>query len=552
MTSGIVELAVMLVAASALGILARFFKQQIILAYILVGILIGYSGFLHLSDESVFHVFSELGIMFLLFLVGLEINYSSLRLVGKPSLIVGAGQIVITFIIGYFIAQVFDYSMIESAYISIALTFSSTILVVKLLSEKEDMNSLYGKISIGFLLVQDFVAILLLMSLAGVGDGSFSIMRLLGMLAGGVGLFALTLFLGRRLLPHLLHTIARSQELLFLTSLAWCVGIATLVQQAGFSIEIGGFLAGVALANSSEHFHIASRIKSLRDFFILIFFVILGSSLVASNIAAIIAPTLVLSLFVLIVNPLVVLVIMGLMGYRKRTSFLCGVTVAQVSEFSLILAALGMKIGHISSEVVSLITMVALVTIAFSTYMIIHGDVLFRRFERFLGIFERRSKNREFAGDMEFKKPIVLVGCNRVGYNIAANIAPHSLLIIDFDPDVISRMHKLGYTTLFGDISDSEIAERAHLRNARLIISTSPDPEDNIRLLKEVRGGPKVILRAENEQDAKLLYRAGADYVLLPHLTSGQYLGRTIAVDQDLKILEQLKAKDLQLLQSNN
>lgn len=550
MTSGIVELAIILITASILGIVARIFKQQIILAYIIVGILVGYTGFLDLTNESVFHVFSELGIMFLLFLIGLEINYSSLRLVGKPSLIVGLGQIAVTFVAGFAIAYLFHYPLLVSAYIAIILTFSSTVIVVKLLSEKEDLHSLYGKITIGTLLVQDLIAILLLIVLAGIDNGTFQITRLLITMALGVVLFSATIFLGRTVLPLVLNRIARSQELLFLTSLAWCVGIATLVQQAGFSIEIGGFLAGVALANSSEHFHIASRIKSLRDFFILIFFVILGSSLVTSSLTGILVPTIVFSLFVLIGNPLIVLLIMGFMGYRKRTSFLCGVTVAQISEFSLILAALGAKLGHLPPEVVSLITAVGLITITLSTYMIIYSEQLFRRLSPFLSLFERRTKNKEYVGDTEFKKPIVLIGCHRIGRNIAMNVPVHSLLVIDFDPDIVSAMRTLGYATLFGDAADQEIIERAHMRSAKLVISTSPDFEDNLRLLKDIRGGPRVILRAEQEDDARALYKEGADYVLLPHLTSGQYLGRSIAVDPDFKILEQFRAKDLQLLGS--
>ena len=554
MSTGIFELSIIVLIAAGLGIAARLLKQPVILAYLFAGIAIGIFGFFHLSNKELFQTFSELGIMFLLFLIGLEINYSSLRLVCKTSILVGLAQIILTFIPGFFIARLFNFNYLESAYIAIALTFSSTIIVIKLLSEKRDTNSLYGKISIGFLLVQDFVAILILIFLAGTQTGKEIVFNNVFLTTlKGLGLFIIMFYLGRKILPLIFDKIARSEELLFLTSLAWCFGIVTLVVKTGFSIEIGGFLAGIALANSSEHFQISARIRSLRDFFILIFFVILGSSLVFSNFSGLTLPIIVFSLFVLIGNPLIVLIIMGLLGYRKRTSFLAGVTVAQISEFSLILAALGLKLGHLNEKIVSLITAVGIITITLSTYLIIYGEEIFRRLSRFLSIFERRIKKQESLDELSFSKPIVLIGAHRVGQNIASHLDKKDLLIIDFDPDVINRLRKQGYYILFGDISDSEILERANLKSSRLIICTSPDFEDNLRILEEVsaqekKNRPKVILRAENEKDARILYKKGADYVLLPYFTSGQYLGKSIAIDPEMKILEQLKKKDLEIM----
>ncbi len=491
--------------------------------------------------------------MFLLFLIGLEINYTSLRLVGRISLILGLAQIIFTFIIGFIISLAFNFSYLEAGYLSIALTFSSTIIVVKLLSEKKDLNSLYGKISVGFLLVQDFVAILLLVILAGLQAGkNLDASALVFTIFKGVVLFGLMLWLGRKILPPVLDKIAKSQELLFLTSLAWCLGVATIVAKAGFSIEIGGFLAGLALANSSENFEISARIRSLRDFFILIFFVILGSSLASSQFTGLALPIVVFTLFVLIGNPLIVLIIMGLLGYKKRTSFLCGITTAQISEFSLILAALGLKLGHLTGGTVSLITAVGITTIAASSYLIIYNEEIFRSLSRFLGIFERKKKQDEIWDATGLEKPLVLIGAHRIGQNIAANLPKEEVLIIDFDPDIVSQLKRQGYTSLFGDIADLEIQEKANIKNARLVISTSPDFEDNIRLLKAMDSSenrPKIILRAENEEDAKVLYEKGADYVLLPYLTSGQYLGRSIAIDPELKILEQLRNRDLELME---
>ncbi len=553
MTPGLFDLTIILLIVAALGIIVRLLKQPIILTYILAGIIIAIFGFFEIENRELFRTFSELGIMFLLFLIGLEINYESLRLVGKTSLFIGIGQIIFTSIIGFAIAHLFSFGYLQSAYIAIALTFSSTIIIVKLLSEKKDTNSLYGKISIGFLLVQDFVAILILIFLAGIqADGEIVAQEIVLTVIKGVILLGLMLFLGRKIFPPLFNKISKSQELLFLTSLAWCFGAAVLVAKTGFSIEIGGFLAGLALANSSEHFQISAKIKSLRDFFILIFFVILGSSLIGASFSGIIWPVIILSLFVLIGNPLIVMIIMGIMGYKKRTSFMCGVTVAQISEFSLILAALGMKLGHLDSQIVSLITGVGIITITISSYLILYSEKVFSKISKYLSIFEKKIKKGESAYDFEFRKPVVLIGAHRIGKNIAVHLHKEDLLIIDFDPDIAGEMKRKGYTVLFGDIADEEILEKSNLESSRLVICTSPDFEDNLRILDKAktvkRNKPKVILRAEDELDAKAFYKKGADYVIIPHLTSGQYIGKTIAVDSELKILEQLKKKDLKLI----
>jgi len=236
--------------------------------------------------------------MFLLFLVGLEINYTSLKLVGKVSVVLGIGQIICTAAIGYFITTALGFPPLEALYIAVALTFSSTIIIVKLLSDKREIHSLHGKISVGLLLVQDLVAVLILIFLANIdargGDIWWNLV--VAVLKGAV-LFALILFLGKKVFPPLLDIIARSQELLFLMSLAWLFLLATAISKIGFSIEIAGLLAGLALANSSERFEIAHKLRPLRDFFILVFFVILGASITLSDFSGLAIPIVLLSLF---------------------------------------------------------------------------------------------------------------------------------------------------------------------------------------------------------------------------------------------------------------
>lgn len=552
MNYGFFELTIILAAASVLSIIAKMLKQPTILAYLAVGVIVSYFGIFDLSKIEIFELFADIGIMLLLFLVGLEINYASLRMVGKVSLILGLGQIIVTSIGGYIIATLFGFNSLTSIYIGIALCFSSTIIIIKLLSDKRDLNSLYGKISIGFLLVQDIIAILILVVLSSMQTtGSFNLFDLCLTLGEAALLFGVMLWLGRKVMPYLFDRIAHTPEILFISSLAWVFALAVLVYYLGFSIEIAGFLAGLAVANSSEHFQIANRIKPLRDFFIMLFFVGLGASFNFSNIQGLEKPIISFSLFVLICNPLIVIVLMGIMGYRKRTGFLTGLTVAQVSEFSLILMAMGLKLGHITPNTVALVTVVGVITILLSTYMISYGNHLYKLVHRALSIFEKSRTHETNVSSLDYKKPIILIGYHRIGRGLAHSLNKEDLLVIDFDPSNIPVLEKSGLTFIFGDITDEEVYDAANCSKSKLIISTSPDYDDNLLLLyqiKKLKKAPQLILRAETEEQARDMYELGADYVLLPHLSSGHTLGQALAAGLKTQTLKRLRSKDLHVL----
>lgn len=530
------EITLIIILASFFSILFKFLKQPAILAYILTGIIIGPFGNLQLQSQDFLKTLGELGITFLLFMVGLELRFSDLKSVGKISLLTGIGQILFTSLIGYFISLALGFSQVASLYIAIALTFSSTIIIVKLLSDKKDLQSLYGKISVGFLLVQDFFAILFLIFLSSFSQGLASWESIAFSLAKGIFLFALVLFLSKSLFPKILDKIASSPEVLFLFSIAWALGLSALVASPplGFSIEIGGFLAGLALANSSENFQIIGKIKSLRDFFITIFFVILGMSMSFSSLSNILLPVLVFSLFVLIGNPIIVMIIMGLMGFRKRTSFLAGLTVAQISEFSLIIVFLGQRIGHLSSEIVSLVTAVGVITFAASTYLILNGNKLYKALSIYLSIFERSKTSEEYVGDLDgIKNHVVLIGVNRMGTSVLNALLEHkqNVLAVDFNPDVIKNLKDKKIKNLFGDIADLEIQERANLASAKLIISTVSDIDDNMVLIseiKKIKDGPKIVVIANDNREEEELYKIGANYVIQPYVLGGKHLAHLI------------------------
>lgn len=546
------EITLIVVSAALFSLLFKILKQPAILAYILTGIVIGPFGGLQFQNFEVLRTLGTFGITFLLFMVGLELRFSDLKSVGKTSLIAGASQIVLTFILGFFLSKNFGFSQIESLYIAIALTFSSTVIAVKLLSDNKNLNSLYGKIAVGILLIQDFFAVLILILLSGFTNERQTFFDLLTITLKGVSIFGLVLYLSKTILPKLVDLISRSSETLFLFSIAFALVMSGTMSMVGFSPEIGGLLAGLALSNSSEHFQIIARTKSLRDFFVTIFFVVLGMSMTFKG-AAIFQTTILLSVFVLLVKTLIVMSIIGFLGYKKRTSFLTAISLSQISEFSLIIVFLGGRLGHISTDVVSLITAVAVITFITSTYMVTYQNKLYDLFKKYFAIFERKQTFEE-QKLVDKKDHVILIGVNRVGVSVldALLSAGEQVVAIDFNPDVIKKLRERKspsagsgqVTSLFGDISDSEIAERAALPVAKLVISTIPDIDDNIELISQVSAKgrssfgrrPKVVVVAEDDREEEELYKAGADYVIQPHVLGGKHLAHLIKTNSLAKI----------------
>lgn len=563
------DITIIICLAAGLSLVFRLLKQPEILAYILTGIIIGPFIVFRSANQDILQTMSQLGITLLLFMVGLEIRVSDLFALGKSLLAVALGQIFITFALGFLLTSALGFSFLPAFYIAIALTFSTTVIVVKILSDKRDLHSLYAKISLVILLAQDLLAILLLMFLSGFSQqsgGGESLTQFFLIAIKGIVLFGGVWYLSINVFPKFFEVIARSSETLFLVSMAWVFGLTALVSSpyVGFSIEIGGFLAGLALANSIVNYQIIAKAKILRDFFIVIFFVLLGAQMSFVNFSQVLIPAIIISLFVLIGKPIIIMFILGFMGYRKRTSFLTGLTHSQISEFSLIIIFLGNKLGHVSGSVVSLITLVAIITFAFSSFLILRGNNLYLSFGKKINFLERKHNKKDEMvptdGFDNLKDHVVVIGGDQMGQSILAALkdSGDEVVVIDFDPAVVKNLEnslqfgEAGQKVhrLFGDISDLDIQERAQIDSAKLVISTIPDVEDNILLLKELRHEnrkAKVVVMALDSHDAKLLYKANADYVILPHLEGGRQIARIIA-ENSLENIAKLKQKDLEYL----
>ncbi len=541
------EMTAILAIAAVLGAIGLWLRQPLIVSLLAAGILVGPSGLSLISSHAEIELLAHFGIALLLFVVGLKLDLHLIRTMGTVALATGLGQVLFTSIVGFFIALALGLTPVEALYVAVALTFSSTIIIVKLLSDKGEIDALHGRIAIGFLIVQDIVVILVMIGLSAIsGPGGAAGKNLWWQVVqvgvAGVGFLAVIALMMRYLLPWLLRYLARSQELLLLFAIAWAITLATLGDALGFSKEVGAFLGGVSLASTPYREAISSRLVTLRDFLLVFFFIDLGSRLNLSMLGLQVIPALVLSLFVLIGNPMIVMVIMGYLGYRKRTGLLAGLTVAQISEFSLILGALGVSLGHINDTILGLITLVGLVTIAGSTYLILYSGSLYQFLAPWLTVFERRTPHRETKQDSASKMPaadIILIGLGNFGGGIACHLWDRrtKMVGVDFDPEVLEEWRRYGLPVFYGDVGDPELWQHLPLTTARLVVVTVRDTDLNLSLLRSLRAQQfhgKIALTARQEDEARLFQTAGADIILRPFTDAAEQAAEILTATLDV------------------
>ena len=542
MTNIFADVALILATSTILAAIFSRLRQPVMLSYLVVGILAASAGLFKSTGGLNLNFFSELGIAFTLFLIGLELRFSDIKQIGQAAVTIGIAQIIFTWFAGFGIAKLLGFATNDAIILSLALTFSSTIVVVKLLGERRQLDSLFGKITVGYLLVQDFIAIAALIFVTSLGrefkPGQFFVTAI-----EGTFLVILILVLNRFVLQKLFDFFARNSEVLFLAGISWALIFATLYAASGFSIEIGAFLAGLGLANLREQAQIASWVRPLRDFFITLFFLSLGLKLPLASLVPVLGPVSVLSIFVLIGNPLIMMIILGVLGYRRRTSFQVSITSSQVSEFSFILIFLAFRAGLISNPVVAATSATAIITLILSTYLITYSSKIYRLFSPYLKIFERKTLvERPWEGLEEFSDHVVLVGVGRLGQNILKGLKKKDLkvVVVDFNPNAVERLQEEKIPVIYGDISDPEIFEKAIGKNTKMVISTVPDKEDNRTILTEVKNLEDkfpVVVTSADSNEALEFYKEGAAYVIIPRILSSHLVERFLMDDQfrDLK-----------------
>jgi Kef-type K+ transport system membrane component KefB len=529
------EIAWLLLGAAAVGLVGAMLRQPIIVSFIVVGIVAG--AFLKGSPETTRQVslLAELGVALLLFLVGLKLDWRLVATLGPVAVATGLGQVVFTAGLGFFIGLGLGLDMVTSAYVAVALTFSSTIIIVKLLSDKRELETLHGRIALGFLIVQDIVVVVAMVVLSavgiGAGTGKSALSQLWHVLAAFAAMTVILVLFVRYVADFVTARLARTPELLVIAAIGWAAAAAAVSDMVGLGKELGGLAAGVSLGSTVYREMISARLAALRDFLLLFFFLSIGASLDLSTLGNDVFRATVFSVFVLVGNPLIVILIMAWMGYRARTGFLAGLTVAQISEFSLIFMAMGLSLGHVDQSAVGLVTLVGLVTIATSVYMITYSHSLYDLMKPFLKPFDfgnRREIKAEADAEPVAATDVILFGLGRFGSQMLKRLEDAGLRVlgIDMDPRAVAHWAAQGYRTQFGDVSEQEFWHELPLAQARWIVLAVP--YGTILLTEtDARGGllaavrthgfdGRVAITARDEHEGVKLSEGGVDLVLYP------------------------------------
>jgi Kef-type K+ transport system membrane component KefB len=523
-----VQVAAILIVSTLAGAAAIWLRAPLVIAFVVVGVVVGPSVAGLVEPGGELELLAELGVALLLFVVGLKLDLHVVRTLGPVALVVGAAQVTLTAAGGFVLALLLGLDTTAALYVGIGVALSSTIIVVKLLADRRELDDLHGRLALGVLIVQDLVvvAVMIAVTASGGADGSLGT-ALLDVLLKGAALLAVLAVLARYVLTPLLHRVARLPDLLVLFAIAWAVALGAAADEVGLGVEVGAFLGGVSLASTPYREAIGSRLVTIRDFLLLFFFIDLGSRIDLGQLAGQLWIAAVLSLFVLVAKPVVVMSLLGGMHYRKRVSLETGLALAQISEFSLILAALGLRLGHLDEDTTSLLTAVALVTIAVSVYAYPLAGTIAARLGGVLDVFERSAPRFDVDAHAEPRPDVVVLGLGRYGEGVVQGLEQRgvSVLGVDFDPVALARWAERGVDVLYGDAEDPELPRILPLPQHGWVVSTMRRADANLALLHALahdgyRG--RVAVAAHRPADAARLVAAGAHHVLMPYASAAR------------------------------
>lgn len=474
------------------GLLAKALRQPVIVSYIIVGVVVGPAVLgLVSAEEDEIKLLAKLGIAILLFLVGLKLDIHLIRAIGPVALLTGLGQVILTAVLGFGLALLLGWDLTSAIYIAVALTFSSTIIVVKLLGDRRELDQLHGRLAVGVLIVQDILVVLAMLTIVTVGQpGEQALASEIAVtLGGGVVLFGIVALLARFVLPRLLEWMAKNQELTLVFGVSWAVALAAISAWLGLSMEIGAFVAGVALASTPYRESLGARMVSLRDILILFFFIELGSSLTLDGAISQLLPAILVTVFILVGKPAIVLLVMTLQGYRATVALRTGLTLAQISEFSLILIALGYSLGQVNEDVVSLITLVAIFTITISTYFISYQDRLISLLHPLVAPLESRFRKGAEEDAQRHPYDAIVIGAGRLGSDIVRGLRGEGaeLLVVDLDPRALKSVAPSGVDTLYGDAGDPDFIKVLPVHETKTVVCAAPDRSTNLVVLESLQ-----------------------------------------------------------------
>ncbi|HEU5179776.1 MAG TPA: cation:proton antiporter [Candidatus Polarisedimenticolia bacterium] len=555
------DIGICIVVATALAYLARWARQPLLLAYIAAGVLIGPIGLGIISNADSIQALAEIGLVFLLFIVALEIDVGKLVKSGKAASVATLVQVVGSVLLAWVVALLLGFRGLPGVYLGIMAAFSSTMIVVKHLADRSELDTLPGRVILAILLAQDVLAVAVLAvqpSLGGFSAGESSPIVTLGSaLLKGAALVGGTILVGRLVLPRLLHSVGTSPEVLLISGISWCFLVSWVAMQAGFSTAVGALLAGVSIANLPYTLDLVSKVRPLRDFFVTLFFVSLGMLLSVPTARVLIA-ALVLSVVVIVGRFVTIPPVLRMLGYDNRVGVIGAIHLSQISEFALVIVLAGASPAyrHIDSEIVSIVVLVLVITATLSTYLAQMSHTLARRLMRWTGgtMLEDAPAKAARHGATE-DAPIVLVGCFRIGTSLVHALlnAPRRFKVIDFNPEVHRELLRLKVPAVYGDISHLDTLEHAGVQRAEILICSIPDDflrgttnRELLAKLRKLNPTARIIVTAQSAPAALQLYAEGADYVAVPRfLTSDRLLdvlGRIESGDLDALRAQELEA----------
>jgi len=559
-----VDLAIILLSATVVGFVAKRTGQPTIIAYIVAGVLLGPAALGIVEVGELTETLSELGLAFLLFLLGIKMRIEEIRHVLAPIVRISIPQMIAVALVGGGISLALGFTPVESLLIGLAVMYSSTAVVIKMLTDKDEATSLHGKIDVGVLLVQDIVVVIILAVLAaGRPDSAAEVATTLAVVLTLVAIITVVAIAASQyLLPRVFRRIADDKEVFFLVAISWAflfvfvsenvnLFLAPFGIEAYLSIEMGAFLAGLAIAQLPYSKELQDRVNPLTDLFVMVFFVSVALDLEANELLFYWEEALLAALVLMPAKLVIFFLLIDRQGFDLETTFLGSVNMMQISEFGIIVGVAAQQGGFIGVEVLGFLTLLALVTMSVSVYFIEYNSRLFELARPYLSRWDTES---EFAGEKkEYRDHAVVIGYDEVTKNALPLLAEHyeDVVVVDRRADHVETLDSEGYDAVYGDFRSATIRKDAALKKAEFVLSSSVQLEVNKALLEEVGGDATVIVEAERTEDALELYERGAHYVIVSGRLAADRLADYLeAYLLGNEALERAIRSDIELLES--
>ena len=558
----VTDIAICIIAAWVVAVISQVARQPLLLAYLVAGFAVGPHGFQWVTNPDSIQTISEIGLSLLLFMIGLEIDLKRMLSAGRVITFTALAQIIGCTVLGWLVFNFIGpaQNKLEAIYLAIAAAMSSTVIIVKILYDKRELETLAGRITLGVLVLQDIFVILFLAIQPNLKNPAITPLVLA--LGKVILLLSVAFLTSRFALPKIFKQIARLPELVLVGALAWCLALAGFAGWLGLSTAMGALIAGMMISTFPYTLDVVARVTSIRDFFVTLFFVRLGMEIPLPTWSYIlwtlfVCLFLVASRFASVFSPLY------LMRQGFRVSLLPAINLSQLSELSLVLLALGLKSGDVSANTVGIAAFSFAFLAVGSTYGILKSDGLLRTLTpwlRKLDLKDLDQDENENSGG-EKSKRICLLGFSWTASSLLAEIERNrpdlipEIVVIDFNPVVHEKLKARKVHAVYGDITARDVLHHAGAGHAEFIICSLPNMvlkgADNLKMLRQLRElnpDAKIIVHAELLADVPKLYAAGASYVTAPRLLEAADLLQVVEAHEQ-NLLEQKQHAQLKQLE---